>query len=456
MFDRLQLTSILLHPVRVLKCLQSNQHNDDANTILGNKISIKGNVHDRVDADGWPIDDTYNETVLRTSSQCLPIIRYDKAMVNGFEGLIHLKWLTDQLKEVVDETLNDGHEKKVEMSPLLNQSPVQNRSQYNMQQQPTPPGGFFTGGFATAPQQATKAGSSFGVFTAAQPVTGLFSHAASSATGTILMPSNPASATRLSSQAAPPAAPSPFTFPSNNVSIKLSPPKVAFATNAFGSSTAHVGSKLDSGIGPNALKEPNETCDLSEECAICIDVLSGTRCLQITSCRHIFHDRCIEQALGQSNLCPVCRKNVGEPQGLSPSGSMKISSSPKPCKGFESNDTIVIVYNIPASRQKSYHINPGEQQHGKNVTAYLPNNLEGRDLLKRLKYAFMHGLTFIVGTSMTSNKPNQCTWSSIHHKTKIYGGIKSHGFPDPNYFINCNKELDGLNVPSANDLGKIY
>ena len=101
----------------------------------------------------------------------------------------------------------------------------------------------------------------------------------------------------------------------------------------------------------------------------------------------------------------------------------------------------------------SYHVNPGQRQQGKNESAYLPNNIDGQNLLKRLKYAFMHGLTFTVGTSMTSRAPNQCTWSSVHHKTRPSGGLSCHGFPDPNYFVNCNKELDGLNVPSANELG---
>jgi deltex-like protein len=148
-------------------------------------------------------------------------------------------------------------------------------------------------------------------------------------------------------------------------------------------------------------------------------------------------------------ILPCFDQSIGEPQGLSPSGSMTISTSAVRCAGFESCDAIVITYSIPSDIQKSYHVNPGQRQHGKQASAYLPNNLEGRDLLKRLKYAFMHGLTFTVGTSMTTNAQNQCTWSSIHHKSQPSGGLRLHGFPDPNYFDNCNKELDSLNVPSA-------
>ena len=42
--------------------------------------------------------------------------------------------------------------------------------------------------------------------------------------------------------------------------------------------------------------------------------------------------------------------------------------------------------------------------------------------------------------------------SSIHHKTSPSGGTQSHGFPDPEYFRNCNGELDGVSVPSAHAL----
>lgn len=128
-----------------------------------------------------------------------------------------------------------------------------------------------------------------------------------------------------------------------------------------------------------------------------------------------------------------------------------MSTSPVRCSGYH-NDSIVITYNIPPSLQLSYHSNPGQRHQGKHAVAYLPNSVEGQDLLKRLKYAFMHGLTFTVGTSMTTGVQNQCTWGSIHHKTHTSRGVGCHGFPDPNYFENCNKELDYLNVPAASIL----
>lgn len=82
----------------------------------------------------------------------------------------------------------------------------------------------------------------------------------------------------------------------------------------------------------------------------------------------------------------------------------------------------------------------------------MPNNDDGRDLLKRLVYAFIHGLTFSVGTSVTTGKKNQCTWASIHHKTSTGGGVKNHGYPDPHYFVNCHNEMNCLGVLPADAL----
>jgi len=150
--------------------------------------------------------------------------------------------------------------------------------------------------------------------------------------------------------------------------------------------------------------------------------------------------------------CPVCRKNVGAPQGKQPSGIMTVSIIPITCFGFK-EDTIRIKYAIPSGTQMNYHDEPGQSHGGKNAVAFLPNNDDGRAMLKRFIYAFMHGITFGVGTSLTTGKKNQCTWASIHHKTSTEGGVRKHGYPDPTYFANCNSELDSLGVPLACDLG---
>ena len=48
---------------------------------------------------------------------------------------------------------------------------------------------------------------------------------------------------------------------------------------------------------------------------------------------------------------------------------------------------------------------------------------------------------------MTTGMENVITWSSIHHKTNVYGGAQKHGYPDESYLMNCHEELDSLDVP---------
>ena len=54
--------------------------------------------------------------------------------------------------------------------------------------------------------------------------------------------------------------------------------------------------------------------------------------------------------------------------------------------------------------------------------------------------------TLTISTCITHKR------TSVHHKTSPSGGVRAHGFPDPDYFDNCHGELDGLGVPSAKEL----
>jgi len=182
-----------------------------------------------------------------------------------------------------------------------------------------------------------------------------------------------------------------------------------------------------------------------DECSICLDELSTQIAIKLQKCGHKFHKLCIENALSRRNACPICRTAVGEPQGKMPSGKMTITASTKKCQGY-SCGSIIITYRIPGGLQRTGHTFAGTTRR-----AYLPDNERGRTLLKRLEYAFMRGLTFVVGTSLTTGQQNVITWASIHHKTNRSGGVLAHGYPDANYFSNVNEELDSLGVPPAKD-----
>lgn len=189
-----------------------------------------------------------------------------------------------------------------------------------------------------------------------------------------------------------------------------------------------------------------------EECIICREDLLQENSVTLAVCGHSFRKECIDQCLEMKPQCPICRKSIGSPRGKSPSGKMCISTESFDCSGYEGHGTISIAYNLKSAKQKDYHDNPGVCHSAKVDTAYLPNTEEGCKLLKRLKFAFMHGLSFIVGTSATTGRTNQCTWSSIHHKTRLYGGSVYHGYPDEGYFLNSNEELDSLGVPPEHQI----
>jgi deltex-like protein len=195
-----------------------------------------------------------------------------------------------------------------------------------------------------------------------------------------------------------------------------------------------------------ALRPPSSTI-ATGDCPICLEKLSRERFIHIQGCDHAYHFKCINDYMKHDLICPICRSPIGAPQGQSPSGSMSIKLDNNDCPGFPNTKTIVITYEIPSGIQHSYQENPGSTFSGTIRTTYLPNNEDGCRLLTRLKYAFLHGLTFRVGTSVTTGANNVVTWTSIHHKTSLRGG--SHSFPDPEYISNCNTSLDCLSVPDA-------
>lgn len=179
---------------------------------------------------------------------------------------------------------------------------------------------------------------------------------------------------------------------------------------------------------------------------------------KIRHCHHIFHKDCIEDCLKHHPKCPTCRKPIYEPQGKSPSGTMKIQlDDTMDCPGYiNANGTYIISYHIPSGTQHSYHDSPGTKYQGAQRTAYIPNTIEGYQLLQRLKYAWKHGLMFTIGTSLTNHMPHQTTWASIHHKTNLNYNYPSqqiaHSFPDDSYFYNVNESLDALHVPSYDEI----
>ena len=166
---------------------------------------------------------------------------------------------------------------------------------------------------------------------------------------------------------------------------------------------------------------------------------------------HFFHIECLDLLIGDKNSfkCPNCSKIYGILIGDQPNGSMSAHISyGMHCSGYEDVDTIVIDYSFPS----------GNGYSGTYRTAFLPNNKEGKEILGLLKVCFDRKLTFTIGTSVTTGQSNTTVWNGVHHKTNLYGGSTSFGYPDKTYFNRVKEELAAKGVIQDNideDVNKI-
>jgi deltex-like protein len=388
----------------VRACLFSPPINQtiDANTIVGDKLTGLSMPGIQSDSDGWPLDDSYHEIVLRSSAQCLPIIKFDKALRQNSQGEECIRHLKKELESILNRLFNKGQlDSDIRNAPLVNSASL-------------------SAAVACLPSIPT-------VF----PPAPLAQLAAASTLNPL---------------------PARWTNYRQRVRAHHNLHAMHMSLSQIGQTLNYrAPQSLTAGVPSNALMTPPASCNQNDKCVICHDRLNRRQCVALSICNHVFHNDCIQLAFKSKPQCPVCRVPIGEPKGTSPSGTMAVSIIPTICSGFQEN-SILITYNIPSGTQLSYHDRPGQRHSGKFASAYLPNNSDGQNLLKRLKYSFLHGLSFTIGTSMTTGLADQCTWASIHHKTSPSGGARIHGFPDPDYFDNCNGELDDLCVPSSRDL----
>nr|XP_060631319.1 E3 ubiquitin-protein ligase DTX3L [Anolis sagrei ordinatus] len=181
-----------------------------------------------------------------------------------------------------------------------------------------------------------------------------------------------------------------------------------------------------------------------EQCSICMDKFSQKEVLP--KCKHEFCRDCIREAMKHKPACPVCNEFYGKIEGNQPPGHMTFSKSPLHLPGYEGSGTINITYTIADGFQMKNHPNPGKRFSGTSRIAYLPDNQEGREVLKLLQRAFEQKLIFTVGQSRTSGMSDVVTWNDIHHKTSRYGGPQGFGYPDPHYLKRVKEELKAKGI----------
>jgi deltex-like protein len=90
--------------------------------------------------------------------------------------------------------------------------------------------------------------------------------------------------------------------------------------------------------------------------------------------------------------------------------------------GYKEQPTIEIIYILPSGLQGPLNPYPGQPYTGTTRKGYLPNNEEGKHILRLLQKAFKDQHIFTIGRSSTTGQENVVTWNDIHHKTSIGGG----------------------------------
>ncbi|NWU08684.1 DTX3L ligase, partial [Cephalopterus ornatus] len=182
----------------------------------------------------------------------------------------------------------------------------------------------------------------------------------------------------------------------------------------------------------------------NDECPICMDRIKNKETL--AKCKHAFCKSCIDQAMAIKQVCPVCNTVYGVMKGDQPEGTMSTRQMGSSLPGYEYCGTIEINYSMRGGVQTINHPNPGHPYHSTYRTAYLPDNVEGREILALLRRAFDQKLIFTVGQSRTTGAQNVITWNDIHHKTSMTGGPTNFGYPDPDYLQRVRSELKAKGI----------
>lgn len=107
--------------------------------------------------------------------------------------------------------------------------------------------------------------------------------------------------------------------------------------------------------------------------------------------------------------------------------------------GYPKDNTLQISYTFPDGIQVDKHPHPGQPFAGQMLLAYLPDNREGRAVLRLLEKAFHQQLLFTIATSKSGE--DVITPASIPLKTQPEGGAIVNGYPDIDYLKTVKKTL---------------
>lgn len=144
-----------------------------------------------------------------------------------------------------------------------------------------------------------------------------------------------------------------------------------------------------------------------------------------------YREAFISQWFGHKPECPNC-KRLYSTRGVQPSGFMDVFSR-RP-------QWIAIQVDFRGGVQGPRQPSPGANYTGTARHLYYPNTDEGREGVALIKKAFLRGVLFVVGTSVTTGASNTVIFGGIHLKTATTGGPTNHGYPDKDWLLRLKSE----------------
>ncbi|XP_026466501.1 protein deltex-like [Ctenocephalides felis] len=188
--------------------------------------------------------------------------------------------------------------------------------------------------------------------------------------------------------------------------------------------------------------------------------------VSLTRCAHAMHLGCLNQVISQQNSekglyleCPLCLTVYGHKIGNQPPGSMNWTVIPRSLPGHPDSKTLQLTYNIASGMQGSDQPNPGQPYFavGFPRVCYLPDNAQGRRVLRLLTIAWERRLVFTIGRSLTTGREDVVAWNGLTHKTEIGPSITGAGYPDTGYLDRLVTELLHLGITdSPDELPNVY
>jgi hypothetical protein len=107
--------------------------------------------------------------------------------------------------------------------------------------------------------------------------------------------------------------------------------------------------------------------------------------------------------------CPTCRTELAYTTGFQPTAqgqSMTHERITASLAGYEGAGTLVVRFAIPSGFQDLDAPIPGEPYEGINMTSYLPDTSEGREVLRLLELGWKRRLLFKIGFNPNTKRMN--------------------------------------------------